>query len=192
MSTTKAKANTNKSRFRTAEMAYIALFAVIIAVCSWISVPVTVPYTLQTFGIFTSLLILGGKRGTISVLLYILLGATGLPVFSGFLGGIGVLLGARGGYIIGFLIMAIIYWITEQIFGHRLIPLVLSMLIGLFALYTIGTLWFVYVYANTNAASDIGYLTALKLCVLPFIIPDLLKMFFAFLIARRLKILVNL
>lgn len=190
MSTVNTKIKANKSKFKTAEMAYTALFAVIIAVCSWISVPATVPFTLQTFGVYTSLLILGGKRGTISVLLYILLGATGLPVFSGFLGGIGVLLGTTGGYIVGFLLMATVFWISEYIFGHRLIPSILSMITGLFALYAIGTVWFVNVYANT--VGDIGYIKALKLCVIPFIIPDLVKMFLAFLIARRLKPLVNL
>lgn len=69
---------------KTYDMVYISIFTVIISVCSWISIPMTVPVTLQTFGVFAAVGILGGRRGTMSVLLYILLGAVGLPVFSGF------------------------------------------------------------------------------------------------------------
>ncbi len=92
---------------KTYDMVYISIFTVIIAVCSWISVPMTVPVTLQTFGVFAAVGILGGRRGTMSVLLYILLGAVGLPVFSGFSGGIGRLTGNTGGYIVGFLFSAL-------------------------------------------------------------------------------------
>ena len=84
-------------------MAYIGLFAVVIAICSWISIPTVVPFTLQTFAVFLAVAILGGKRGTLSVIVYVLLGADGLPVFSGFKGGFGVLLNTTGGYIIGFI-----------------------------------------------------------------------------------------
>jgi biotin transport system substrate-specific component len=76
-------------RMKTKDFAYIGLFAVIIAICSWLSVPATVPFTLQTFAVFCALGLLGGKRGTLAVLVYLLLGAVGLPVFSGFMGGFG-------------------------------------------------------------------------------------------------------
>ena len=72
-------------------MAYIAVFTVLIAICSWISIPMTVPFTLQTFAIFLSVSILGGKRGTIAVFIYVLLGVVGIPVFAGFSGGLGIL-----------------------------------------------------------------------------------------------------
>ena len=98
-----------QSRFSTRDMAYIALMAVLLAVCSWISVPAPVPFTLQTFGVFCALGLLGGRRGSTAVLLYILLGAVGLPVFSGFQGGLGKLLGPTGGYILGFLLSALLY-----------------------------------------------------------------------------------
>ena len=79
-------------------MVQIALFAAIIAVCSWIQIPMTVPFTMQTFAVFCALATLGGKGGTISILIYIVLGAVGVPVFAGFTGGIGILFGTTGGY----------------------------------------------------------------------------------------------
>ena len=92
---------------KTKDMAYIAVFAVLIAVCSWISIPTTVPFTLQTFAVFLTVGVLGGKRGSLAVLVYILLGCVGVPVFAGFSGGIGVLAGQTGGYIVGFLFSAL-------------------------------------------------------------------------------------
>ena len=91
------------TRSKTYDIVYIAVFAVIMAICSWISIPAAVPFTLQTFGVFVAVGVLGGKRGTLSILVFILLGAIGVPVFAGFSGGIGVLAGTTGGYIIGFL-----------------------------------------------------------------------------------------
>ena len=84
---------------KTKDMAYIALMAVLISVCSWLSVPAAIPFTMQTYAVFTALLLLGGRRGSIAVAVYIALGAVGLPVFSGFAGGIGKLMGPSGGYI---------------------------------------------------------------------------------------------
>lgn len=84
------------------DLAYTALGAVLIAVCSWITIPMAVPFTMQTFAVFLTLSLLGGRRGTAAIAAYVLLGAVGLPVFSGFSGGFGVLLGATGGYIAGF------------------------------------------------------------------------------------------
>ena len=75
-------------KLKTVDMAYIALFAVLITICSWISIPAAVPLTFQTFGVFLAVGVLGGKRGTLSVVTYLLLGAVGLPVFSGFRGGL--------------------------------------------------------------------------------------------------------
>ena len=100
-------------------MAYIGLFAVVIAICSWISIPTVVPFTLQTFAVFLAVAVLGGKRGTLSVIVYVLLGAVGLPVFSGFKGGIGVLLNTTGGYIIGFIFSALLMWAFEKAFGKK-------------------------------------------------------------------------
>ena len=97
------------NRFRVVDLTYMAVCAALIAICAWITVPAAVPFTLQTFAIFFVLSLLGGKRGTIAILVYILLGAVGLPVFSGFNGGLGALLGTTGGYIFGFLFIGLIF-----------------------------------------------------------------------------------
>ena len=101
-------------RFRTLDLAYIALFAVLMAVCAWITLPLPKPlvqFTMQTFAMFMALTVLGGRRGLYAMLVYLLLGAVGIPVFSGFRGGIGVLLDTTGGYIIGFVGAALLYWL---------------------------------------------------------------------------------
>lgn len=99
-------AQAKTTALRTVDIAYIGLFVAVMAICSWISIPATVPFTLQTFAVFMAVGLLGGKRGTIAVLTYVLLGAIGVPVFAGFSGGIGALLGNSGGYIVGFIFSA--------------------------------------------------------------------------------------
>ncbi len=179
-----------KKTTKTLEMIYIALFAVIIAICSWISIPFAVPFTLQTFAIFAAVGFLGGKRGSLSVIVWMLLGAIGVPVFAGFSGGLGFLFGSTGGYILGFLLIGIIYMIITKIFGTTTIVMVISMLIGLIACYTFGTIWFMVIYTKTSGA--IGIATALSWCVLPFIIPDLIKMVLAIVLTKRLSRYVEL
>ena len=83
------------------------------------SIPTTVPFTLQTCAVFLAVGVLGGKRGTLSILIYLLLGAIGVPVFAGFTGGIGIVLGTTGGYIIGFLFSGLIMWAMEQLLGKK-------------------------------------------------------------------------
>ena len=107
------------TKTKTYDLAYIAIFAVLIAICSWISIPMTVPFTLQTFGVFMAVGVLGGKRGSLAVLVYILLGAIGVPVFAGFSGGLGILLNNTGGYIIGFLFSALVMWAMECSLGQK-------------------------------------------------------------------------
>lgn len=171
-------------RFRTADMAYIALFAVLITVCAWISIPLAVPFTLQTFAVFAALLILGGRRGTCAVGVYLLLGAVGLPVFAGFRGGLGTLLGTTGGYIAGFLFCALLFWAVSARLGGKLWAQVLGCLAGLAACYAFGTAWFLTVYART--AGPIGLGAALGMCVFPFVVPDLVKLALALALSRRL------
>lgn len=177
--------NTTGNKLKTTDLAFIAVFAVIIAICSWISIPMTIPFTLQTFGIFLAVLVLGGKRGTLATLVYILLGCIGIPVFSGFTGGLGILLGNTGGYIIGFLFATLVMWFFSSLFGQKIWVEIVSMLLGLFVCYAFGTVWFLLVYMKNNGA--VGLLTVLGWCVFPFVIPDLVKITLAFVIAKRLK-----
>ena len=112
-----AKARDNS---KVLDLVYIAIGAALIAICSWISIPTAVPFTLQTFAVFFVLLALGGERGTLATLVYVLLGAVGVPVFAGFSGGIGILLGSTGGYIIGFLFTGLIYILFTKFFKKNI------------------------------------------------------------------------
>ena len=168
---------------RTLDMAFIALGAALIAICSWLSIPLTVPVTLQTFAVFFIVTLLGGKRGTASVLVYILLGAAGVPVFAGFSSGIGVLFGNTGGYILGFLLIGLIAWGFEKWLGKNYFVQTAALLLGLLCCYAFGTAWFMFVYIRDNGAISLG--TVLGWCVIPFVFPDILKLVVAQLIARR-------
>lgn len=170
---------------KTYDIVYIGVFAVLMTICSWIAIPAAVPFTLQTMGVFVTVGLLGGKRGTLAVLVYILLGAVGFPVFTGMTGGIGVLLGNTGGYIAGFLGSALVMWGMEKLFGHKRAVLALSMVLGLLVCYIVGTAWFMYVYMKSTGAIGLG--TVLGWCVIPFIIPDLAKIAVAMILTERLK-----
>ena len=177
------------AKMRTVDMAYIALFAVLMAVCSWISIPAAVPVTLQTFGVFLAVSVLGGKRGTLAVVLYLLMGVVGLPVFAGFSGGAGVLLGSTGGYIVGFVFLALVMWAMERLVGTKTWTLALSMVLGLGVCYAFGTAWFMLVYARTTG--PVGLWTALGWCVFPYIPVDLVKMARALVIRKRLAAVIR-
>lgn len=170
---------------KTLDLTYMALCAALMAVCSWISIPAAIPFTLQTFAVFLTVLLLGGKRGVCTVLLYLLLGAVGLPVFSQFTGGIGILLGNTGGYMIGFVFSALIMWAAEALLGRKLWVQGLSMVLGLFACYAFGTAWFLWIYARTSG--PVSLMTALGWCVFPFLIPDGIKIALALAIGARLR-----
>lgn len=152
-----------------------SLFAALLAICAWLSIPVgDIAVTMQTFGVFLALGLLGGRWGTVSILIYLLLGAVGMPVFSGFQGGFGVLLGATGGYLWGFLVSGLLYWTLER-FGK--LP---AMIAGLLACYVCGSLWFLY-------WSGGGLIFVLLRCVVPYLIPDALKLGLACTLSRRLS-----
>ncbi len=172
-------------RTRTLDLAYIALFAVLIAVCSWISIPMQVPFTLQTFAVFLACGLLGGRRGTQAVVVYLLLGAVGVPVFSGFTGGIGRLVGATGGYLLGFVFTALVMWACEAFLGKKPWVLILSMVLGLLVCYAFGTAWFMALYTINTGAVGLG--TVLGWCVIPFLLPDAAKIALAFILTRRLS-----
>ena len=185
---TEVKTKTGHEGIQTKDAAMIAVCAAVMAVCSWISIPAAVPFTMQTFGVFLAVGLLGGRNGTLAVVIYLLLGAAGLPVFSGFTGGIGHLFGATGGYIIGFVFSALLMWLMEHLLGRSLKALVASMIAGLLVCYAFGTAWFMVVYARDSGS--IGLITALSWCVFPYIIPDALKILLAAVMTRRLRPLI--
>ena len=159
----------------TKYMTRAALFAALMAICAWISIPVSdIAFTMQTFGVFLTLGVLGGKWGSVTILIYLLLGTVGLPVFSGFRGGFGVLLGVTGGYLWGFLFSGLVYWAMERL-GK--LP---AMIAGMAVCYLCGSLWF-YLYAGG------GMGLILLRCVVPYLIPDGVKLALAWSLSRRLR-----
>ena len=170
------------------DMVLVAVFTALIAVCSWITIPAIagqVPFTLQTFAVFVTAGVLGAKRGVLSVFVYILLGLIGVPVFAGFAGGLSVVAGPTGGYIVGFVFTALIvgavmYVVKGKNETTKLIVSVIAMILGDLACFAVGTIWFMAV-TGTNLAGS------LALCVIPFIIPDLVKIIVAAIVVNRLK-----
>ena len=177
----------NNKKFRAKDLAYIALGAALIVACAWIpAIPVTtIEFTMQLLAVFAVVEILGGLRGTLAILVYLLLGTVGVPVFAGFTGGVGILLGATGGYLVGFLFIGLIYWLAEAIFGKKLLVEIIAMLIGLAVCYAFGTAWFMVVYTNNTGSIGLGL--ALSWCVLPFIPFDLIKLAIGVLVGKRLQ-----
>ncbi len=171
------------------DLAYIAMFTALIAICSWISIPLYVPITMQTFAVFAAIGFLGLKRGTIAVSVYILLGLVGVPVFAGFKGGIGALAGPTGGYIIGFLFTAVVSGLIIKKWGNKPFVLAAAFAAGLIICYVFGTVWFVAVYSSS--AEKIGFYAALLKCVFPFILPDAVKISLAVLVVNRVGRLLN-
>jgi len=168
------------------DLVYMALGTVLITVCSWISIPTEIPFTLQTMAVVFVCALLGGGRGAVSVLIYILLGAIGVPVFAGMTGGVGKLLGVTGGYIIGFIFTALVMWLFQKFFGKdSLLWTGIAMVLGIAVCYLFGSLWFYYVYASNTGAIGMG--TVLAKCVVPFIIPDLVKIALALVLSNRLR-----
>lgn len=172
-------------RGKTKELVFIAVLAVLMAVCSWISIPTVIPFTMQTFAVFFALDFLGGRNGTAAVCVYLLLGVIGMPVYANFTSGIGILLGNTGGYMIGWIFSGLTMWILQKLLGRRLWCRAVSMLVGLLVCYAIGTAWFMIVYARTTGA--IGLWTALSWCVVPFMIPDLIKLGLALWMSCRME-----
>ena len=181
-----------RRRSATYDIAVIAVSAALITICSWISIPVgPVPVTLQTLAVLAVLLTTGGRRGTIAVAVYLALGAIGAPVFSGFKGGPAAFAGPTGGFLIGFLAAALVYWLLEKFVFARLMTtqkkkiifgFVISFIFELI-MYTVGVIWFMTVYAAQTG--PVGLVTVLGWCVIPFIIPDLVKIAAAVIISSR-------
>ncbi len=163
----------------------ISLMAALSALCSWLTVPAAVPITMQTFAVFCTAQLLGARDGTLSVALYILLGAVGLPVFAGFNSGFVALLGPTGGYILGFLLMPVTYATVRRLCGDRRFARAAALAASLAVCYAFGTAWFSVVY--TRNVSPVSFVGALGMCVAPFVIPDALKAALSALLCSRVE-----
>ena len=156
------------------------MFTALICLCSWLMIPFPgVPFTMQTFAVCLSLLVLGGKRGSASIFAYLMLGLCGLPVFSGFQGGFSALVGPTGGFLMGFLLGALGYWALTAL-GVKPVPAAVACLA---ISYLAGCLWYSFHYLN--GVSSLG--AAALQCVVPFLIPDAVKLALAVALSKRLK-----
>lgn len=163
-----------------------ALMAAVICVCSWITIPLgTIPFTLQTFGVFLALRFLGGKRGTAAIIIYLLLGAAGLPVFSSFGAGLGKILGPTGGYMLGFIFSGITIILLEKFDSHIKYLRIVTDIIAMTGCYALGTAWFYSFFGKGKGMSIFAVLSA---CVIPFIIPDIIKIALAEIISLKMPI----
>ena len=170
-------------KFTSKEMAVTAVMTALICILGpWaIQIPISpVPITLCTMGIYFALYVLGMKLGIVSVVLYVLLGAIGVPVFTNFSGGIGKLLGPTGGYILGSLFLAVICGFFLSKFPEKLPMHVAGFVLGTLVLYLFGTLWLQYQLKLTFPA-------ALMAGVIPYIPGDAAKLFIAIAVGLPLK-----
>lgn len=188
--------NHNQTHSNTASLVLCGLFAALTAICSYINIPLgftPVPINLATLAVFLAGGLLGMKYGTLTMAVYVLMGAVGLPVFSEFQAGIGVLIGPTGGFLIGYIASAFLIGLLLQkrTFAYEQTPspakrgkdialCMAAMLAGLIVCYIMGTAWFMFTTGSQ-------LITAVVACVLPFIPGDLIKIFIASLLVRRLK-----
>jgi len=162
-------------------MILAALFTAIICAVAPFSLAIgPIPLTFATLVIYLVAGVLGWKYGVLSVILYVLMGAIGLPVFTNFEGGFHKIAGVTGGYIIGYIPCVLATGLITEAFKKKLWAYVFGMLIGTILLYTCGTAWFMLQTGSTLAVS-------LALCVIPFLIGDTLKMLIACFIAPQIR-----
>lgn len=175
-----------KAKKRLPRALLCSLYAAILCVIAPHAIPTTVPLTLATLGIYMFSCILPPAMSTVTILLYLAIGAVGVPVFSGYSGGIGKLAGPTGGYLVGYIPMALVISLTVTLILRRQkrVPIPIDIAVRIFAcvlgtvvLYAFGTLWFVIQQKTTFAA-------ALPLCVFRFIPGDIVKIVVAALISR--------
>lgn len=166
---------------KTFNLVFCALFAALTAVFSQLSIPIQpVPINLATLSVFLAGGVLGAKYGTVSQAVFVLMGAAGLPVYAQFSGGPGVLAGPTGGYLAGYVAAAFTVGFLCDRFGRRMPVLLLSMVLGLALCYALGTAWFVWV-RKTDVISALG------LCVAPFLLGDALKIAVAAVVVPQLR-----
>lgn len=165
----------SRSHARLKSMVFVALMAAFLCIFSPISIPLPlVPITLQTFAVFLASALLGWKRGTVAVLIYLLLGLIGLPVFSGWTGGFSSFATPSSGYIIGFLFTALLTGFLIDRFSRQFWMYPVAMAAGLAVCYLFGTIWFL-VYMNVWMSTPYSFWEAVLICVLPFLVGDAVK-----------------
>ncbi len=164
------------------ELVWVALMAALICIAAPLAVPVgAIPITLATFAVYLAGALLGMKRGALAVAVYLLLGLAGLPVFSGFNGGVAPLAGPTGGYLIGYLPCAAAAGFVVERGGARRWTVPAGMIVGTAACYALGTAWFMF-------QSDTPLAGALAACVLPFLPGDAIKIAAASALAFVLRV----
>lgn len=172
-------------RLNTKELVVSSLFSSITAILAQISIPLLeISFTMQIFAASLCGLVLGKRLGFISQIIYILLGTIGLPVFTHFRGGIGMLLGPTGGFILSFPMIAFVVGYFSEKFKSTL-GIMFGMISSLLISYTIGALQFCLV-TNSN------FIKGLTVCVLPFIIVDIIKLSLAMLVGKSISKRINL
>lgn len=166
------------------QLVLCGLFAALTAICSYINIPLgftPIPINLATLAVFLAGGLLGKKYGTLSIVVYIFIGAVGIPVFAGFQAGAGVLAGPTGGFLIGYIAAAFIAGIFVEKFSSRSCALWMAgMLTGQVICYILGTLQFILITGT-------GSWAALLACVFPFIPGDLIKITVSILLIKRLR-----
>ena len=165
---------------RVRAMCQVAVSTVLLSLSAWIAVPTVPPFTLQTAALLIVASLIGRRKSAAAVLLYWLLGVLGLPVFAGFTGGMAVLIGPTGGYLLGFLPMVLLAGTLSDMWWKRLI----GWSAGLVSCYLLGTLWYAGMYLTLSPET---LLTAAVTCVVPYIVPDLAKGAMAWWICRRVE-----
>ena len=168
-------------RLKTKDLTLIALFVAITIILSQIVIPLTpVPLSLSMIAVYLSGALLGWKRGGITLIIYLLIGALGLPVFASAKGGIPVLFGPTGGYIFGYVFASVITgYFIERTNRLKIYIIFGAMTAGLISCYFLGTLWL-------GIITEIGFSKALYLGVIPFIPGDLLKILLSALLVKKL------
>ncbi|MCI8489918.1 MAG: biotin transporter BioY [Lachnospiraceae bacterium] len=162
-----------KSKLSIHQLTAAALMTALMCILGPLSIPIgAVPISFTNLVIYLAVYLLGTRLGTISYLVYLLLGAAGLPVFSGYSGGLAKLAGPTGGYLVGFIFMAIISGVFVKKSHYKQIFSILGMVIGTLVAYLFGTIWFVL-----ESGCTIWY--ALTVCVFPFLIGDAIKILLA-------------
>ncbi|NLZ83474.1 MAG: biotin transporter BioY [Clostridiales bacterium] len=158
-----------KDKSKIYQMAIIVVMTAVICILGPLSIPIgLIPISLTNFAILLVLYVLGMKKGTLSCILYLLIGLIGLPVFSGFSSGPGKLLGPTGGFLIGYIFMTLISGFFIDRFMDKWYLCFIGMILGTSVLYAFGTTWLAY-QANMTAKA------ALVEAVLPFIAWDVTK-----------------